>query len=148
METTHESNTEFDCNVVASLLDSATLLANAGNTGALIAGIGCLFGDQAKPYVLVLGISLLLWGAQTWFAVRTNICASLFRDLAENPDAGRARMDDLLVGWGLIPQSTRRERTVADRSLGALWFLKSQRILLRIQLVTVAAGLLLKYLTL
>jgi hypothetical protein len=145
METTRESNTEFDCNVVASLLDSATVLANAGNTGALIAGVGCLFGDP-RIYLLVFGISLLLWGAQTWFAVRTNICASLFRDLAENPDAGRARMDDLLVGWGLIPQSTRRERTVADRSLGALWFLKNQRILLRIQLVTVAVGLLLKYL--
>jgi hypothetical protein len=146
METTHESNTEFDCNVVASLLDSATLLANAGNTGALIAGIGCLFGDHPGFYLLAFGASLLLWGAQTWFAVRTNICASLFRDLAENPVAGRARMDDLLVGWGLIPQSTRRERTVADRSLGALWLLRNQRILLRIQLVTVAVGLLLKYL--
>ncbi len=146
METTHESNTDFDCNIVASLLDSATLLANAGNTGALIAGIGCLFGDQSKPYMLVLGISLLLWGAQTWFAVRTNICASLFRDLAENPGAGRARMDDLLYGWRLIPEPKQKERSIADRSLGALWFLRNQRILLRIQLVTVAVGLLLKYL--
>jgi len=145
METTHESNTEFDCNVVASLLDSATVLANAGNTGALIAGVGCLF---VEPMVVraIFGISLLLWGAQTWFAVRTNICASLFRDLAENPVAGRARMDDLLLGWRLIPQPKQRERSIADRSLGALFFLKSQRILLRIQLVTVAVGLLLKYL--
>ena len=140
METKHESNTEFDCNVVASLLDSATVLANAGNTGALIAGVGCLFGEPMVERA-IFGISLLLWGAQTWFAVRVNICASLFRDLAENPDAGRARMDDLLLGWHLIPQPKQRERSIADRSLGALSFLKSQRILLRIQLVTVAVGL-------
>jgi hypothetical protein len=32
--------TEFDCSVIASVLDAGRVLANAGNAGVVVAGVG------------------------------------------------------------------------------------------------------------
>jgi hypothetical protein len=64
--------------------------------------------------------AILVWLAQCWFAVRVEVCASLFRALATAPEYGPDRQDELLAAWSLIPKSRVRKRSIADRSLGGL----------------------------
>jgi hypothetical protein len=83
----------------------------------------------------------LVWLAQCWFAVRVEVCASLFRALATDPEDGPDRQDELLADWGLIPKSRVRKRSIADRSLGGLKFFRRQRFVLRSELVILVVGI-------
>jgi hypothetical protein len=132
--------TEFDCSIIASVLDAGKVLANAGNAGAVVAGIGCVMTQSPGARLAFLCVTLV-WLAQCWFAVRVEVCASLFRALATDPEDGPDRQDELLADWGLIPKSRVRKRSIADRSLGGLKFFRRQRFVLRSELVILVVGI-------
>jgi len=128
---------DFECSVTASLLESGRVLASAGHAGAVIAGIGIAFA-RAPGVRMVFAASILCWLVECWLAVRVAIDASLFRDLALEPEDGGKKLDALLMGWGF--GRNLKERSIADRSRGALALWRMQVAVLAIELTVVAAG--------
>lgn len=126
---------DFDCKATASFLDSGRVLAGAAHVGVVIAGLGCFISLPIAAR-LFFAASILSWLAGCWFAVRVAIDASLFRALAGDPEL--QRLDALLARWGFLKQAN--ERTLADRSLGALRLWRRQAMLLTIQLAALLAG--------
>jgi hypothetical protein len=133
----------FDCKVTAGFLESGRVIANAGNTAALIAGIGC-WSSQGIVGVL-LGVSLAAWLLESWFAVRVAIDRSLFHSLAGEPADGADWLDALLVDWKLLKRA--QSRSMPDRSRGALQLLRLQVAALAVQLAALALALVLHVVT-
>ena len=66
----------------------------------------------------LLGLSLLAWIVESWFAARIAIDRSLFQTLAAEPADGADWLDALLVDWKLMKAA--KSRTMADRIQGAV----------------------------
>jgi hypothetical protein len=129
----------FDCQVTAGFLESGRTLANAANAAAVIAGVGCWWVHGVC--VVLLGMSLLAWVAESWFAMRVAIDRSLFRTLAGEPAEGADWLDGLLVDWGLVKAA--QSRSMTDRSRGALRFWRTQCVALAVQLAALGGAIML-----
>ena len=131
---------DLESRLTARFLDSGRMLANAGHVAALVAGAGAVAAPSTVGR-LAFGSSLLAWTIGCWFAVRVTIDTSLFHLLAEEPEDGWRRLDELLRDSRLrrMPHG----RTVADRTAGAIGLGRRQTIALGIQLATLltAVGL-------
>jgi hypothetical protein len=121
------------CGLTASFLDSGRAIANAGNTAAIVAGIGCIVAGPGYGRWVLAG-SLLFWFVECWFAVRVAIDRSLFRVLATDADEGGRQLDAML---------NRAGRPLPDRTRGALALWRKQIAALAIQLAVLAAGIVL-----
>jgi hypothetical protein len=130
----------FDCKITTAFLDSGRTLANVANAAAVVAGVGCWFARPSSG--VALGLSLVAWLVETWFAVRVAIDRSLFRSLAEEPADGADWLDALLVDWKLV--KTAQSRSMPDRIRGALGLWRRQSAALALQLAALAAALVLQ----
>ena len=120
---------EFECAFTASFLSSGHVLSNVSNCAALMAAAGILFTHTR----LLFAGSLLCWPLACYLAVRVAIDASLFQELAGAPaDAGR-ELDEMLR----VP----KERTISERSRGALQLWKYLILAVAVQLAILAAAL-------
>jgi hypothetical protein len=129
----------FDCKVTAGFLESGRALANFANAAAIIAGVGCWWVHGAC--VVLLGMSLLGWVLESWFAVRVAIDRSLFRTLAEEPAEGADWLDGLLVDWGLVKAA--QSRSMPDRTRGALRLFRMQCVALALQMAALGGAIML-----
>src|SRR5579864_219383 len=67
---------DFDCGAAAGILAAGQTLARVANAAAIVAGVACWLARG--PTLFLLGLSVLLWLVQTWFAARVAIDRSLF----------------------------------------------------------------------
>jgi hypothetical protein len=132
---------EFDCGVIASVLDSGRSVAQAGHAAAVVAGLGVMLAHSSIAR-LIFAASILCWPAACYLAVRTRLDASLFRAIAGDPAEGSRRMDELLRSWGLIRAP--KERTLDERMRGALALWRRQQVVFAIQLAALVAGILIQ----
>jgi hypothetical protein len=129
---------EFECAAAASFLDSGRLLSNVSNCAAVIAALGALLARRNVERLVFAG-SMLFWPVVCYFALRVAIDASLFRAMGPAPaDSGRA-LDELLHAWGL--GNKKPARSIAERSHGALGLWKRTIVTAALQLVALAAAL-------
>ncbi len=113
-------NHKLECGVTASLLDSGARLANASNCAAVIGGAGVLLAHSLAARLMFV-VPVLSWPAACYFSVRVAIDGSLFKELALSGEDSGPALDELLGGLGFLRE--KRERTIGDRSRGAvkLW---------------------------
>ena len=113
-------NARFECGVTASLLSSGASLTTASNCAAVIGAVGSLLAHSTAARMIFLA-PVLCWPAGCYFSVRVAIDASLFRELALADQDSGAALDELLRSRGLARE--RPNRTIGDRSQGAvkLW---------------------------
>lgn len=123
-------NPEFESGVTASFLRSGRVLSNASNCAALIAAAGLLFAHER----VVFAGSLLCWPVALYLGVRVAIDASLFEERAAGPD-----LDELLRAWGF--GRDKQDRTLSERSRGALRLWKYLMAAVAVQLLVLAAAL-------
>jgi hypothetical protein len=121
-------------------------MANVANAAGVIAGVGYWYeGPGASS--LALAVSLVFWIVETWFAIRVAVDRRLFHAMAEDPEAAATRLDELLVEWKLrkAPKSpTMENRSLADRSRGALRLLRMQWAAMVLQLAVLASAMILR----
>jgi hypothetical protein len=134
----------FDCEATAAFLSSGRTVSNAANAVAVIAGVGCWWSIRG-PVSILLGLSLAAFVVQTWFAVRVAIDRSLFQALANGEDRAK-RMDVLLVDWKLV-KTVMADRSMGDRSRGALALWRKQSTALAIQLLALGGAIILHTVT-
>lgn len=130
---------QLDSNLTASFLESGRTLAGLGNAAAVIAGLGSIAG-HSKFGRLLFACSMFCWLAGCWFTVRVRIDAALFRQLAAEPESGWQRLDALLTAWGFL--RTPIERSVEDRTRGAIALWRKQAFTLAIHLASLIVALL------
>jgi len=131
-------NPRFECGATASLLNSGASLATASNCAAVIGAAGILLAHSAMARTILIA-SVLLWPAACYFSVRVAIDASLFRELAlSDQDSGPA-LDELLRRRGLARQQP--DRTISDRSHGAVELWRRLIAVTGIQIVTSVAAI-------
>ena len=128
---------DFLAKVVASVLDSAPILANASHAGFIIAGAGLAFAAPASARV-TFAISMLGWCAGCWAAVRVAIDTSLFRVMAAEPDRAAQFLDEALKNLRL--SSRANPRPLRDRCRGALRLWRYQLTAFIFQICTLAIG--------
>jgi hypothetical protein len=133
---------EFECAVTASFLRSGRVLSNCSNSAALIAAAG-VFLAHAFAERLVFAASLLCWPVACYFGLRVAIDASVFRELAQQTADGGQALDALLRTWGLASKKP-PDRTIAERSRGALKLWKRLIAVAAVQLATLAAGIMIQ----
>lgn len=120
--------------VTAAFLDSGRVIANAANAAGVVAGIGCfIVGPGYRRGILAC--SILLWFIECYYAVRVAIDASLFRVLASDPEGAAHAIDNLVQRRG--------ERSLKDRTHGALALWRRQIAFLILQLAALALGVIL-----
>lgn len=124
--------------ITASFLRCGRVLSDAGNCAAAIGGVG-MFLTHAVVVRLLLGASLLCWPIAVYFGVRVALDAALFRELAGGPPDGWNTLDEFLRTRGLSRHKT--ERTVAERSRGAMRLLFRLFVAVAFQLALLAAAL-------
>lgn len=120
---------EVECGLTASFLRSGRVLSNFSHFVALIAA-GAILQNHTR---LWFAGSFLCWPIACYFSVRVAIDESLFRELAASPvDAARA-LDEVL-------SRAPGQRTVSDRSRGALrlWKFLISAVVLQFLLLAVA----------
>jgi hypothetical protein len=132
---------EFECGVIASVLDSGRTLAAAGHAAAVIAALGAGFAHTA-PVRLAFAASILLWPIGCYLAVRVSLDAALFRAIAADPVQDSSRMDELLGSWGLMRNL--KERTLEQRIRGALTLWRRHQAVFAIQLAALIGGVLMQ----
>jgi hypothetical protein len=133
---------DFRCGLTASFLDSGRILANAANAAAIVAGIGCAVASPPWSRLVLAG-SLLFWFVECWFAMRAAIDSSLFRVMAADPEEA-ARQLDAMLGAAPFGAATVRERSLADRTRGALALWRKQIFALGVQFAALSAGIILR----
>lgn len=122
-------------NITAGFLDSGRVLANVANTAAVIAGVGCVIMSPGYSR-LALAASIALWFVESYYAVRVAIDSSLFRLLATDPEGTSRHLDNFL--------RTTKERSLEDRTRGALALWRRQIVYFTVQLATLLAGIMLR----
>jgi hypothetical protein len=132
---------EFECGATASLLDSGRTLASTSHVAAVIAGV-VVFLAHSTVVQVVCAVSMMCWPVGCYFAVRVAIDASLFRQLAGDPSERCRDLGEWLhrLGW----RHRKTECTLTDRTRGALALWRWQAALLAVQLMALAAALLLR----
>jgi hypothetical protein len=128
---------ESECVVTASLLRSGRVLASAGNCAAVMAAVGLLL-SHAEAARLLFAASILCWPLAVYLGVRVAIDASLFRGLAGELAEGGQALDKLLRDRGLM--RAKPERTLTERSRGAVRIWKRMIVIVAVQLTIVAAA--------
>jgi hypothetical protein len=136
-----EMKPKFQCSVTASFLDSGQVLANAGHAAAVVAGVGVAL-EHSLAVRLLFAFSILCWPVGCYFAVRVAVDRSLFRVLAGDPENGGRLLDELLQSWSFAKGG--KERSMEDRSRGALALLRRLAIFVTVQLAALVAGILLQ----
>jgi hypothetical protein len=131
-------NPEFECMVTASFLRSGQVLSNFSNCAAVIASFGTLLARPAAER-LVFAASILCWPVACYFGVRVAIDASLFRELGRQPTDGAHALDEMLRTRGFL--RVRPERTLTERSRGAFRLWIRMMIIVAVQLVVLAAAM-------
>jgi hypothetical protein len=126
-------NPRFECGVTASLLSSGANLATAGNCAAVIGAAGILLAHSAAARLIFMA-PLLGWPAACYFSVRVAIDASLFKELALAEQDSEPGLDEVLRRRGLA--RGRPERTIEDRSQGAVKLWKRLIAITGIQIAT------------
>jgi hypothetical protein len=116
------------------------MLANASHCAAVIAGIGTIWAHSAAR--LAFASSILCWPVGCYLGVRVAIDRAFFRELAGGPADGCRKLDDLLRGWRFL--RTGKERTIPERSNGALKLWKLQAAMIAVQMATLAVGMILQ----
>jgi hypothetical protein len=129
---------EFECQAAAAILQSGRTMSAWANTGAIIAGVGLLYGARTVADAL-LCLSLAFWLAGNVFAVRVRIDEALFRALAYDPESGATELDRLLIEWKLIKSAVPWE--LKERYHGAFRLWRVQRSTLVAQLIVLSAAL-------
>lgn len=127
---------EFECGVTASFLRSGAVLSNASHCAALIAAAGLLLTHPAAGR-LWFATSILCWPIASYLGVRVAIDASLFHELAADPDDRGRALDERL---------RRTERTLAERSRGALRLWTRLIVTVAVQLAILAAAMVIQVL--
>jgi hypothetical protein len=131
-------NDQLVSNTTASFLESGRMLAPVSNAAAVVAGVGGVTVHSAVR-LLFVG-SMLCWLVECWFAVRVHIDASLFRQLAGEPESNWRRLDELLTSYGRHRPSD--NGNVSDRACRAMALWRRQIATLVIQLASLGAALL------
>lgn len=131
---------ELDGKVTARFLRAGRVVSNASNCAALIAGAGLLLGRPGAGR-LFFAASAVLWLAAVYLGLRVAIDAGLFRDLAEAPEEGGRALDEWLRSRGLGQPA--RERSMEERSRGALRLWIRLLVVVVVQMAALAAGLVL-----
>lgn len=127
----------FKCRVLASLLDSGSVLANAANTLLVVTALG--FGVATSPGGrLAFALSGFAWVASCWAATRVAIDASLFSELTADPNTGGQDLDESLNDLGF--QQHRNHRTAQDRCRGALRLWRYQILAVAVQISALLVG--------
>ncbi|MGA3028151.1 MAG: hypothetical protein ABSF98_25660 [Bryobacteraceae bacterium] len=126
---------EFECRATASLLDSGQTLASTSRVAAVIAGVGLIL-TRSTVVQVASAVSMMCWLAGCYLAARVAIDASLFRQLADDPSERCRDLDE----W--LHRDT--ERTLTDRTRGALALWRWQVAVAVVQLMALAAALLLR----
>jgi hypothetical protein len=129
---------EFECRVTAAFLDSGKVLCGASHCAALMAAGGLLLSHLLRERVL-FAASMACWPVACFLALRVAIDAALFRELAGEASSGWRSFDELLRKWGLLRGSA--ERTVAERSRGAMKLWKRLIVIVVLQVAILGAGL-------
>ncbi len=129
---------EFECAVAAGFLRSGRFLSSFSNCAALMAAAGALLAHPAAER-LVFAASILCWPVACYFGVRVAIDASLVRELAREAGDGGQALDELLRTWGL--SSVKPERTIAERSRGALRLWVRLIVVVAVQVAALAAAI-------
>jgi hypothetical protein len=129
---------EFECAVAAGFLCSGRVLSNSSNCAAAIAAVGALLAHPVAER-MVFAASILCWPVACYFGVRVAIDASLFRELAREAADGGQALDELLRTWGL--SSVKPERTIGERSRGALRLWVRLIVVVAVQVAALAAAI-------
>ena len=137
-------NPRFECGVTASLLTSGARLSTAANCAAVIGAVGTLVGHSATAHVIFV-VPVLFWPVAGYFGVRVSIDASLFRELALTDQDNGPALDELLRRRGLARE--RSERTITDRSQGAIKLWKRLIAITGIQVAVSVAAVIVEVLT-
>ncbi len=128
---------EFECGVTASFLRSGQAIGGFSNAAAIVAGVG-LFLSHGTAERMALAASLLCWPVACYLGLRVRIDEGLFRDLAVEPERRAGELDELLRGWGMARAT--RERSISDRSRGALRLWRQMVAAAAVQWIALAAG--------
>lgn len=131
-------NPRFECGATASLLNSGASLANASNCAAMIGAAGILLAHSAMARTILV-VPVLFWPAACYFSLRVGIDASLFRELAPADEDNGPALDELLRRRGLSRK--RSDRTISDRSHGAVKLWKRLIAITGIQVATAATAI-------
>ena len=113
-------NPRFECAATASLLSSGASLTTATNCAAVVGAAGILLAHSATARAILVA-PVLFWPVACYFDLRVAIDASLFKELALADQDNGPALDELLRRGGLT--RGRPDRTISDRSQGAvkLW---------------------------
>jgi hypothetical protein len=125
---------DFECAATASFLGSGRVLVGASHCAAAIAGLASVLGDGAGRW-WYLG-SWACWPLACYLGLRVAIDASLFEKMDEQSGAA---LDEVLDRWGMRKQT--KDRSIADRSLGARRLWKRLAMIVALQITVLAAGL-------
>ena len=129
---------EFECAVTAGFLRSGQVLSNFSNCAAVIAAVGILLA-HAVTERLVFASSILCWPVACYFGVRVAIDTSLIQELGREPAEGGNALDQLLRTRGLL--RVQPERTLAERSRGALRLWIRMIIIVAVQLAILVVAM-------
>jgi hypothetical protein len=127
----------FRAEVTASLLDHGPTLAAVGALAAVVAMFGCFIPHDSAPKI-AFQVSLILWIAAFWFAVRVRIDAVLFRALAV-AGGSLEDLDELMAEWRLARSVP--SRSIEDRCAGAFRLLRWLVICVASQVLLFLAGI-------
>ena len=131
----------FDARITAAILGSGKVLATVANISAIIAGVGCWYSGEKRISYLVL-LSLTSWLMQSYFAVRVAIEGDLFLALSHGDSRDPAVLDALLIQWKL--KRNTNKTSLSERTHGALRLWRLQRYSLILQVLFLAASLILR----
>jgi hypothetical protein len=134
-------NPRFECGVTASFLSSGASLVIASHCAALIGAAGVLLAHTIAARAVFVA-PILCWPAACYFGLRVSVDASLFKELAMVPDEGGPALDELLRRHGFA--AAPRERTIAERSAGALTLWKRLIGVTAIQIVASLAAIMIE----
>jgi hypothetical protein len=134
-------NPRFECGVTASFLSSGTSLAIASHCAALIGAVGVLLAHTIAARAVFVA-PVLCWPGACYFALRVSIDASLFKELALVPDEGGPALDELLRRHGFAGAPL--DRTITERSAGALKLWKRLIAVTAIQIVASLAAIMIE----
>lgn len=127
----------MECGITAGFLRSGRMLAGASNFAAVAAAAGALLAHAFAARCLC-AVSMVCWPAACYLGVRVSIDAALFREMSGQPAEGAEALDELLRLWGM--GNARPDRSIAQRSLGAIRLWKRLGAAVAVQMASLAAA--------
>jgi len=133
-------NSALDCRAAAALLRSALPASYAAHVGGIAA-----FAHRpasALGYALI-ALSLLVWTGVIYYSIRVKLDSELFDMLADDPAKAASQLDFFLASARLA-NAPAETRSIEDRIAGGIALWKRLLIAVAIQLLTLAAAVLLQ----